>query len=54
MQTYCCQTHVDTGLDRFIAEEKTFPDLSELSKEEKLSTKCDYCEEAAIYLVSRK
>lgn len=52
MNIKCCQTHVDHALDMFVAEQNTFPILTELSEEEKLSTKCSYCEERAIYLVA--
>jgi CxxH/CxxC protein (TIGR04129 family) len=52
MKIYCCKTHVEHALDMFVAEAKTYPILTELSEQEKLSTKCDYCEEAALYLVA--
>ncbi|MFX3674357.1 MAG: CxxH/CxxC protein [Paenisporosarcina sp.] len=52
MNIKCCQTHIDHALDMFVAEQNTFPILTEITEEEKLSTKCDYCEQGAIYLVS--
>lgn len=52
MKIYCCKTHVEHALDMFVAEAKTYPILTELSEQEKLSTKCEYCEEAALYLVA--
>jgi len=52
MNIKCCQTHIDHALDMFVAEQNTFPILTELTEEEKLSTKCIYCEQKAIYLVS--
>jgi len=52
MNIKCCQTHIDHALDMFVAEQNTFPILTELTEEEKLSTKCNYCEQKAIYLVS--
>lgn len=52
MNIECCQTHVDHALDMFVAKQNTFPNLTELTKEEKLSTKCSYCDEAAVYLVA--
>lgn len=52
MKINCCKTHVEHALDMFVAEAKTYPILTELSEQEKLSTKCDYCEEAALYLVA--
>lgn len=46
--------HVNHALDMFVAEKKDFPILDKLSEGEKLSTKCDYCEKEAKYIVSRK
>lgn len=47
-----CETHINRALDEFVAIEETFPNMKMLKEEEKLSTKCDYCEEAASYLVT--
>lgn len=52
MNLKCCETHIDHALDMFVAKQNTFPILTELSDGEKLSTKCEYCEELAIYLVA--
>jgi CxxH/CxxC protein (TIGR04129 family) len=52
MTINCCKTHVEHALDVYVAETKSYPILTELSDEKKLSTKCDYCEEAAMYLVA--
>ena len=52
MEIKCCKTHVEHALDMYVAEVKSYPILTELSDEKKLSTKCDYCEEAATYLVA--
>jgi CxxH/CxxC protein (TIGR04129 family) len=54
MKINCCQTHIDHALDMFVAEQNTFPILTELLDEEKLSTKCKYCDENAIYLVANE
>lgn len=54
LKYYCCEMHVNHALDMYIAETKDFPILDKLSEEEKLSTKCDYCEKDAEYIVSRK
>ncbi|AYC28408.1 CxxH/CxxC protein [Paenisporosarcina cavernae] len=54
MEFKCCLAHVDTGIDRFVANEKTFPILTELSEQEKLSTTCEFCEEPATYLVANE
>lgn len=54
MEKYSCETHIDHTLDMFVAEEKVFPVLEKLDDEKKLSTKCSYCDEEAIYIVSRK
>lgn len=52
MEIKCCKNHVEHALDMYVAEVKSYPILTELSDEKKLSTKCDYCEEAATYLVA--
>ncbi len=54
MKINCCQTHIEHALDMFVAEQNTFPILTELSDEKKLSTICDYCDVAAIYLVANE
>ncbi|MDN7242559.1 CxxH/CxxC protein [Planococcus sp. N028] len=48
----CCKTHVEHALDVFVAKTESYPILTELPDDKKLSTKCDYCEEAAMYLVA--
>jgi len=52
MKKYSCETHIDHALDMFVAETKQFPIMEMLKEEEKLSTKCSYCEELATYVVS--
>lgn len=52
MEIKCCKSHVEHGLDVFVAETESYPILTELSNEEKLSTICDYCKEQALYLVA--
>lgn len=52
MEIKCCKTHVEHGLDVFVAKTESYPILTELSEEEKLSTKCEYCDEPALYLVA--
>lgn len=52
MTIYSCKTHINQALDVFVAETETFPILEELPEEKKLSTKCDYCEEQALYIVA--
>lgn len=54
MTIYSCQTHIEHALDVFVAETKEVPIMEILSEEEKLSTKCSFCEEEATYVVSRK
>lgn len=53
VQKYSCENHIDYALDMFVAETKQFPVMEKLSDEEKLSTKCSYCEGQATYIVSR-
>ena len=54
MKINCCQTHIEHALDMFVAKQNTFPILTEISDDEKLSTKCDYCDVVAIYLVANE
>lgn len=54
LKKFCCETHVNHALDVIVAETKEFPIMDKLKDEEKLSTKCDYCEKEAEYIVSRK
>ncbi|MEK9200190.1 CxxH/CxxC protein [Ureibacillus sp. 179-F W5.1 NHS] len=54
MKTYSCETHINHALDMLVAETKEFPIMEQLSEDEKLSTKCSYCEEQATYVVSSK
>ena len=54
MKKYSCETHIDHALDMFVAETKQFPIMEMLKEEEKLSTKCSYCDEQATYIVSSK
>ncbi|MHA6260955.1 CxxH/CxxC protein [Sporosarcina sp. CAU 1771] len=54
MILYSCETHINHALDVFIAEEEKFPIMEALDENKKLSTKCSYCEQAALYLVENK
>lgn len=54
MKKFSCEMHIDHALDMFVAEQEDFPIMDKLSNDEKLSTKCDYCEEQAAYIVSSK
>lgn len=53
MKKFSCENHIDHALDMFVAETEAFPIMEKLEGEEKLSTKCSYCEEQATYIVSR-
>lgn len=54
MKKFSCEKHIDHALDMHVAETEEFPMMELLSEEEKLSTKCSYCEETATYIVSSK
>lgn len=54
MKAYSCETHIDHALDMMVAETEEYPIMDILNEEEKLSTKCSYCEEHATYVVSSK
>ncbi|WP_093275375.1 CxxH/CxxC protein [Psychrobacillus sp. OK032] len=54
MRIFSCETHINQALDMFVAEQKTFPMLEKLNEEEKLSTKCTYCDVAPVYVVENE
>ena len=54
MEKYSCETHIEHALYMFVAEQKEFPIMEKIDGDEKLSTKCSYCDQNAIYIVSRK
>lgn len=54
MKIYSCETHINHALDIFVAQHEIFPIMVAIADDEKLSTKCTYCEEAALYLVANK
>ncbi|MET3575903.1 CxxH/CxxC protein (TIGR04129 family) [Bhargavaea ullalensis] len=47
-----CETHIYRALDEVTAKTENFPDMEKIYTEEELSTVCDYCAQAAIYVVS--
>ena len=49
---YCCLEHVELAMDIIVDEHEVAPDLKELSKEEQLSTTCEYCGNNAVYIVA--
>ena len=51
MNTYSCETHINHALDVFVAEQGKFPIMEAVAEENKLSTKCSYCEDGALYVV---
>lgn len=51
---YSCEEHVDIAIDTVVDEYETFPQLSKISDEERLSTTCEYCQNKAIYLVANE
>ncbi|WP_425590040.1 CxxH/CxxC protein [Fictibacillus sp. S7] len=54
MKKYCCDEHVDIGIDELIDELEIYPNLELLTENEKLSTICTYCDKTAIYKVSNE
>lgn len=54
MKMYSCEIHINQALDVFVAEEETFPIMVKVKEEEKLSTKCEYCDTPASYLVANE
>jgi CxxH/CxxC protein (TIGR04129 family) len=51
---YCCEEHVELALDTVVDEYETFPNLTRISEEDKLSTPCEYCQNIAVYMVANK
>ncbi|KAB2330835.1 CxxH/CxxC protein [Cytobacillus depressus] len=51
---YSCEEHIDIAIDTIVDEHETFPLLSKISEEEKLSTTCEYCRNQAVYLVANE
>lgn len=49
---YCCEEHVEYGLEEMINTYATPPQLLLLETEELLTTPCGYCGKEAIYIVS--
>ncbi|MFC7366341.1 MULTISPECIES: CxxH/CxxC protein [Bhargavaea] len=47
-----CGTHIYRALDEVTAETAAFPNMEAINNNEELSTPCDYCQQAAIYVVS--
>ncbi|WP_370456181.1 CxxH/CxxC protein [Planomicrobium sp. YIM 101495] len=54
MEMKSCQTHVERALDEYVAKTESYPILTKIENDENLSTKCDFCEEPAMYLVGNK
>ncbi|WP_155593144.1 CxxH/CxxC protein [Lysinibacillus cavernae] len=54
MEKYSCESHIEHALDMFVAEQKAFPIMDKIEEDKKLSTKCNYCERPAEYIVSSK
>ncbi|MGN7385986.1 CxxH/CxxC protein [Sporosarcina sp. SAFN-015] len=52
MKIYSCETHINHALDVFVAKEETFPIMEKIEDEKKLSTKCEYCDTPASYIVA--
>ncbi|KIL42852.1 hypothetical protein KP77_34820 [Jeotgalibacillus alimentarius] len=54
MRILCCKEHVEMGLDVIVDETEKLPDLKTVDNNDELSTKCEYCDETAIYIVENK
>ncbi len=50
---YCCEEHVELGLDVIVDEYETFPVLTKIAVDN-LSTSCEFCQKTAVYLVANK
>ncbi|MFC4619670.1 CxxH/CxxC protein [Camelliibacillus cellulosilyticus] len=49
---YCCLEHVELALEAAIDETQLAPEMEVLPVAKRLSTRCDYCDQPAIYLVT--
>ena len=54
MKIYSCEIHIDQALDELISKEEVFPIMEAVPDKQKLSTKCTYCNESALYVVANK
>ncbi|MFB1081552.1 CxxH/CxxC protein [Jeotgalibacillus sp. JSM ZJ347] len=54
LRIFCCKEHVELALDVLIDETEEVPLLKTVDNQQELSTKCEYCDEPAIYLVENK
>lgn len=54
MKIVSCETHINHALDVYVAKEKPLPQMKFVPEEEKLSTKFDYCEQPASYVVANE
>ncbi|WP_172370295.1 CxxH/CxxC protein [Sporosarcina jiandibaonis] len=54
MKIYSCQMHIDQALEELILQEEVYPIMEAVPESEKLSTKCTYCDESALYVVANK
>ena len=53
MKVYCCEEHVELGLDIIVDECETFPLLTKIDVDN-LSTGCEYCQSPAVYIVANE
>ncbi|QFT91172.1 hypothetical protein FIU87_21200 [Bacillus sp. THAF10] len=47
----CCHEHIELAMEMYIDQHEEAPTLEMLPEEEKLSTTCEFCNQAAIYMV---
>lgn len=51
---YSCEEHIDIAIDTIVDDYETFPQLTKVTEEKRLSTTCEYCQNQAIYVVANK
>ncbi|WP_424955127.1 CxxH/CxxC protein [Jeotgalibacillus salarius] len=54
LRILCCKEHVELALDVVVDETEEVPHLETVDNHEELSTKCEYCDGRAIYIVENK
>ena len=47
----CCEDHIELALDMYVDKYELPPEMKMLTEEEKLSTKCEFCQNKATYFV---
>lgn len=47
----CCLEHVELAIDMIVDKYEVAPKITKVTKEEELSTSCEFCQNKSIYIV---